>query len=99
MRTTVAGIRAVGLAWLLLASIAVSGCGPGGRSADVLQPGVPSGVARPVTGQAAQPPVAATSVSPVVAMASVTVSTTSAAGFSLLVLHTNDTRGYTLPCG
>ena len=69
---------------VILATSVLSACGPVSRSAG-RQPGLPSGVARP-------PDTATAVVAP-------SGPASAASGLDLLVLHTNDTRGYTLPCG
>ena len=74
---------------VILATSVLSACGPVSRSAG-RQPGLPSGVARP-------PDTATTVVAP--SAPAVSGPASAASELDLLVLHTNDTRGYTLPCG
>lgn len=115
MKNSVAGTRGIALAVVLLASVALISCGPGDRAVDVPQPNVPSGVARPATVTATATAATLNSAPMPVPMevtrivsepAAVTgvaaqgvVSTTSAGGVTVLVLHSNDVRGYSLPCG
>jgi hypothetical protein len=110
MKTSVAGIRRVALAAALLAGATLISCGPGTRTPDASGPNLPSGVARPATATSTAAALAPLAVpievtrlvsEPAVA-SSTPVSDTSATtsdGFALLVLHSNDVRGYSLPCG
>ena len=97
---------------MLLAGAGLSGCSPANRAADMAQPYLPSGVARPATATqvslvAGPAPVEVTRIAsepavlssaPTKVAASLAVSDT-VGGFPLLVLHSNDVRGYSLPCG
>jgi hypothetical protein len=113
MKTLVAGIRGIALAATLLAGVMLISCGPGGSAVDAPPPNLPSGVARPATATAVPlesssapvpVPMEVTRISsePAAVMSATAqsvVSTTTAGGVTVLVLHSNDVRGYSLPCG
>jgi hypothetical protein len=111
-KISVAGIRLIALTVIVLAGTGLQGCNPATRAIDATQPYLPSGVARPATATAVSLAVGPALVevtrvasepaglrsTPTAVAASLAVTDT-AAGFPLLVLHSNDVRGYSLPCG
>jgi hypothetical protein len=109
MKTLAVGTSRAFLAVLLVAVIALSGCSAVGRSVDVATQNLPSGIARPSTVTATALTLAvvptpievtrASSEPPALSTVAAAASATEVAGFPLLVLHTNDVRGYSLPCG
>ncbi len=98
-----------------MVGVALVSCGLGGRAADAPQPNLPSGVARPATATATTVSLGADAMSVpaqvqvtriaseptsiVSTAAQSVISTATAGGVTVLVLHTNDVRGYSLPCG
>jgi 2',3'-cyclic-nucleotide 2'-phosphodiesterase (5'-nucleotidase family) len=93
--------RALGFRLIILGvlSLAVAACAPGPGASSITPVPTPAGPARPPTASPTLPPPTPTA-SPVPRPPTPTpAAVPSAPPFTLVIMHTNDVRGYTEPCG
>ncbi|MGQ9568979.1 MAG: hypothetical protein ACUVXH_00720 [Anaerolineae bacterium] len=94
MKPWALGVR---LAFLGVLSLAVTTCAPGPGTGSITPVPTPAGPARPPTASPTSlPPASSPSPAPRPPTAT---PVSSAPSLTLVVMHTNDARGYTEPCG